>query len=96
MTGRFVAGVPAPPHGPYAADVVILSFERPAETLAAIRSALTQRGVSRHVFVVDQGSCPDTLVQPAGRNDPIPCWAQAARGLPVLVQRNGLARVLLK
>ena len=36
------------------------------------------------------------LVQPAGRNDPIPCWAQAARGLPVLVQRNGLARVLLK
>ena len=61
MTGRFVAGVPAPPHGPYAADVVILSFERPAETLAAIRSALAQRGVSQHVFVVDQGSCPDTL-----------------------------------
>jgi GT2 family glycosyltransferase len=61
MTGRFVAGVPVPPDGPYAADVVILSFERAAETLAAIRSALEQRGVSRHLFVLDQGSCPDTL-----------------------------------
>lgn len=45
----------------YDADVVILSLDRAAETVAAIRSALAQTGVSRHVFVVDQGSRPDTL-----------------------------------
>ena len=49
----------------------------------------------RHSVYPRRAPC-DNLVQPAGRNDPIPRWAQAARGLPVLVQRNGLARVLLK
>ena len=44
------------PDGSYDADVVILSLDRPQETEAAIRSALAQTGVSRHVFIVDQGS----------------------------------------
>lgn len=43
------------------ADVIILSLERPRETLAAIDSALAQRGLSRHVYVVDQGSCAATV-----------------------------------
>ena len=58
---RFVSGAKGPPPGSYDADVVILALERPEETLAAIASALRQRGVSRHVFVVDQGSSPGTL-----------------------------------
>ena len=29
------------------------------ETLAAVRSALSQTGISKHVFVVDQGSRPE-------------------------------------
>jgi GT2 family glycosyltransferase len=43
--------------------VVILALDRPAETRAAIASALSQTGVLRHVFVVDQGSRPEALAQ---------------------------------
>lgn len=60
---RFIAGAAGPRDGDYDADVVILSLDRPTETAAAITSALTQIGVSRHVFVVDQGSRPETLAQ---------------------------------
>jgi GT2 family glycosyltransferase len=70
---RLLAGAPAPPDGPYDADVLILSIDRAEETLAAIRSALEQRGVSRHVLVLDQGSQPATLAvltqAVAGRTD---------------------------
>ena len=66
---EFVAGAADPPAPPYDADVVILSLERAADTVAAIQSALAQRGVSRHVFVVDQGSCPATLAQLAAAVD---------------------------
>ena len=73
MTLRWVAGAPAPPVGRYDADVVILALDRVAETEQAIASALAQRGVSRHVTVVDQGSHPcalDRLAQlVAGRPD---------------------------
>lgn len=58
-----VAGAAGPPEGPYDADVVILALDRPAETMAAIASALAQRGVSRHVFIVDQGSSLHALAQ---------------------------------
>jgi GT2 family glycosyltransferase len=72
MTMRFVAGADVPPDA-YDADVVILALDRAEETIAAIRSALAQRGVSRHVFVVDQGSRPETLArfaaEVAGRFD---------------------------
>jgi GT2 family glycosyltransferase len=60
---RLIAGVGGPAADAYDADVVILALERPAETEAAIASALAQRAVSRHVVVVDQGSQPETLAR---------------------------------
>jgi GT2 family glycosyltransferase len=63
MTTRYIAGAACPPLGEYDADVVILSFDRPEETLAAIYSAFAQTGVSRHVFIVDQGSRPENLAR---------------------------------
>jgi GT2 family glycosyltransferase len=73
MTAHHIAGAAGPPHGEYDADVVILSFDRPEETLAAINSALAQTSVSRHVFIVDQGSRPENLARlaaaVAGRPD---------------------------
>ena len=61
MTACHVAGAVAPPDGDYDADVVILSLDRPEETVAAIQSALEQTGISRHVFIIDQGSQPENL-----------------------------------
>lgn len=52
-----------PPAAPYDADVVILALDRAEETVAAIASALAQAGVSRHVFVIDQGSQPAALAR---------------------------------
>jgi len=51
----------SPPLGAYDVDVVILALDRAEDTVAAIRSALAQTGVTRHVFVVDQGSRPENL-----------------------------------
>ena len=47
-------------------DVIILSWDRLEDTMAAITSALEQEGISRAVWVVDQGNYafkvdPDTL-----------------------------------
>ncbi len=61
MTARHIAGAAGPPDGPYDADVVILALDRAEETAAAILSALAQTGISRHIFVVDQGSRPENL-----------------------------------
>ena len=73
MTARHIAGAAGPPDHAYDADVVILSLDRADETVAAIRSALAQSGVSRHVFIVDQGSRSEVLVRLAaeigGRGD---------------------------
>ena len=70
---RHVAGAERPPSVAYDADVVILALDRAEETEAAIRSALGQTGVSRHVIVVDQGSRPEALARLAeavhGRDD---------------------------
>ncbi len=44
----------------YDADIIILSRNRPAETIEAIQSALAQRGGTFHVTVLDQGSAPET------------------------------------
>ena len=63
---RLVAGAAGAPRGCYDADVLILSLDRADETIAAIGSALSQVGVSRHVFVVDQGSQPRNLARLAG------------------------------
>ncbi|MEJ0020186.1 MAG: glycosyltransferase family 2 protein [Acetobacteraceae bacterium] len=40
---------------------MILALDRAAETEDAVRSALEQTGVTRHVFIVDQGSRPENL-----------------------------------
>ncbi|HWB51565.1 MAG TPA: glycosyltransferase [Stellaceae bacterium] len=41
------------------ADVIILSWNRADDVIAAIASALEQEGVTRRVLVVDQGSTPE-------------------------------------
>lgn len=56
---RLLAGRP-PGIDAYDADIVILSADQPAETVAAIQSALAQRGGTFHVTVLDQGSPPET------------------------------------
>jgi GT2 family glycosyltransferase len=66
MSMLHIAGAIAAPTGEYDADVIILALDRVEETLAAVRSALSQTGVSRHVFVVDQGSRQEALSQIAG------------------------------
>ena len=81
-----VAGAAGPPAGPYDADVVILALERAPETVAAIHSALAQCGVTRHVFVVDQGSRPETLARLAeavdGRTDATLVTLRRNHGVP--------------
>ncbi len=73
ITSRHIAGAAGPPDSEYDADVVILSLDRVEETIAAIHSALSQTDVSRHVFIVDQGSRPENLARltadVAGRQD---------------------------
>lgn len=63
-------------------DVIILSWNRPDDTMAAIASAVAQEGVSQRVLIVDQGSegenlrrleeylagVPDARLQKLGRN----------------------------
>jgi GT2 family glycosyltransferase len=61
VTARLIAGSAGPGGGRYDADIIILALERPAETAAAITSARSQAGVSVHLFVLDQGSCEETL-----------------------------------
>jgi len=83
---RWIAGASGPPDSAYDADVVILALDRPQETVAAIASALAQTGVTRHVFVVDQGSRPETRV----------CLAAAVEGrsdatLVALDRNHGVA-----
>ena len=73
MSAHYIAGAAGPADGEYDADVVILALDRPEETVAAIHSALAQTAVSRHVFIIDQGSQPENLAQLAkavsGRSD---------------------------
>lgn len=61
MTAQLIAGASGPEAASYDADIVILALDRIDETRAAIASACGQTGVSCHVFVLDQGSCPDGL-----------------------------------
>jgi len=49
------------PRDTYDADIVILSLDRETDTLAAIRSALAQTGLTRRVIVFDQGSRATTI-----------------------------------
>jgi GT2 family glycosyltransferase len=54
------------------ADVIILAMDRAEETVAAIASARAQSGVSKHVWIADQGSAPEALAR----------LAEAVRGAP--------------
>lgn len=60
---KHIAGAAGPPPRAYDADVVILALGRAEETMEAIGSALAQEHVTRHVFVVDQGSRPEDLAR---------------------------------
>ena len=61
MTSVLIAGSLPPENAAYDADIIILAMDRAEETLEAIRSALSQEGVSRHVLVFDQGSTQANL-----------------------------------
>jgi GT2 family glycosyltransferase len=86
MSPRFIAGATAPPAGAYDADVVILSLDRPAETIEAIESALAQTDVQRHVLILDQGSRPENLARVAaaveGRPDATLLACEENLGVP--------------
>ena len=62
MKPGHVAGA-AGPAAAVEADVIILALDRAEETVAAIASARAQLGVTKHVWVVDQGSRPEALAR---------------------------------
>lgn len=53
-------------------DVIILSWNRVDDTLAAIRSAAAQIGVAKRIYVVDQGSEPENLARLEALVDSLP------------------------
>jgi GT2 family glycosyltransferase len=59
---RHVAGARGPAT-PVEADVIILAMDRAEETVAAIASARAQTGVSKHVWIADQGSSEANLAR---------------------------------
>lgn len=67
------------------ADIIILDWNRPEFTVAAIQSALAQTGVQRTVWVVDQGSDPANRAQLAafcvGRPDVHVHWLESNVGV---------------
>jgi GT2 family glycosyltransferase len=83
---RHIAGAERPPWTAYDADVVILALDRAEATVAAIRSALNQTGVTRYVIVVDQGSKPEALADLAsavqGRDDATLVTGDCNYGVP--------------
>ena len=55
-----------------AVDVIILSWNRVDDTLAAINSAASQKGVDVRILIVDQGSEPECLSQLEALVDSLP------------------------
>jgi GT2 family glycosyltransferase len=90
---RFVAGSSPVDATDHDADVILLTLQRTEESLAAIASALAQVGVSRHLFVLDQGSTPAALdrlaAAVAGRRDA--SLYRSERNLGVGGGRNALS-----
>ena len=83
-------------------DVVILSYNRPELTLAAIDSARRQEGVTVRVIVVDQGSAPPQIeaLRALQRVDPRVSVIELGENLGVPAGRNrgvaaGQARVVV-
>src|SRR4051794_8101590 len=56
-----------------AVDVIILSWNRVADTLAAIESAALQQRVAQRIFIVDQGSSPECVAQLEELVSDLPC-----------------------
>jgi GT2 family glycosyltransferase len=48
-----------------ATDIIILDWNRPDDTIRAVQSALSQSGVTRKVWIVDQGSEPQNRAKVA-------------------------------
>jgi len=69
-----------------AVDVIILSWNRVADTLAAIESAALQKGVAQRIYIVDQGSSPECIAQLDELVAKLPC-AQLRR----LSRNSGVA-----
>jgi GT2 family glycosyltransferase len=46
-------------------DIIILDWNRPDDTINAVRSALSQTGVKRKIWIVDQGSAPENRAKVA-------------------------------
>lgn len=58
---KLVAGAAGPAGPGYDADVIILALDRAEDTVAAIKSARAQVGITKHVWIADQGSSPENL-----------------------------------
>ena len=85
-----LAGAPSAPASGYDADVVILSMDRARETVEAIASARAQTGLSKHVWIADQGSDPGNLavLMAAVGNAPDATLVQLDRNWGVAGGRN--------
>jgi GT2 family glycosyltransferase len=73
----------------------IVGLDRIGETIAAIRSAAAQTGLSRHIFVLDQGSEPAGLERLAAcvRTMPRAALLSAGRNVGVAAGRNLIAGI---
>jgi GT2 family glycosyltransferase len=71
-------------------DIIILDWNRPDDTIAAVASALEQIGVDRKIWVVDQGSSSDNRAKLRafchGRGDVFVLWLD--RNIGVAAGRN--------
>ena len=56
-----------------AVDVIILSWNRVEDTLAAIESAALQQRVAQRILIVDQGSSPECIAQLEELVSDLPC-----------------------
>jgi GT2 family glycosyltransferase len=71
---------------PLSVDVIILSWNRVDETIAAIASADTQLNVEKHIYIVDQGSDTYNLDRLKAFLDHVPCAT-----LKILDENSGVA-----
>lgn len=76
-------------------DIIILSLDRAEDTIAAIDSALSQRGLRQKIWIVDQGSHPDAIerLQRHVANKPGIHLEVAGRNLGVPGGRNLASRL---
>ncbi len=76
-------------------DVIILSWNRTADTIAAINSALEQEGVIRSILVVDQGSTPACIraIRLAIAGQPDVKFRELGRNVGVASGRNIATRM---